>query len=121
MQTGVDIVKIDRFKKIMQDDKFLNKYFSKIETEYINKKSNKNQTVAGLYAAKEAVLKALGIGIGMGLDLKEIVINHDDNGAPFVEIDAKMQYYLNTKGCSNISISISHDREYAISFCVINW
>ncbi len=120
MQTGVDIIKISRFEKLMQDDKFLNKYYSKIETEYINKKSNKIETIAGLYAAKEAVLKALGIGIGRGLDLKEIAINHDDNGAPFVEVDAKMQYYLNAKGCSNISVSISHDGEYAISFCVIN-
>ena len=120
MQNGIDIVKIDRFEKLLENDSFLNKYFAKIECEYINQKNNKVETVAGLYAAKEAVLKALGIGIGRGLDLKEVVINHDDKGAPFVEIDAKIQYYLNSKGCSSISVSISHDADYAVAFCVID-
>lgn len=119
MQNGVDIVQISRFEKLYENDSFLNKYFSKSECEYIGKKNNKVQTIAGLYAIKEAVLKALGIGIGRGLDLKEIVINHDDNGAPFIEVDAKIQYYLNSKGCSNISVSNSHDGDYAVAFCVI--
>lgn len=120
MQNGVDIVQISRFEKLLQNDSFLKKYFNKIEWEYISQKNNKTETVSGLYAIKEAVLKSLGIGIGNGLDLKEIVINHDVNGAPFVEIDAKMQYYLSLKGCSNISVSTSHDGDYTVAFCVIN-
>ena len=120
MQNGVDIVQISRFEKLMHNESFLNKYFSKIECEYISQKNKKIETVAGLYAIKEAVLKTLGIGIGNGLNLKDIVINHDKNGAPFIEIDAKIQYYLNLKGCLNIAISVSHDGDYAVAFCVIN-
>ena len=119
MQTGIDIVKIDRLAKYQDDEKFLNKYFSKTEVEYIKSKQNGLQTLAGLYACKEAVLKALGIGIGAGIDLKEISINHNKNGMPYVEIDAKLQYYLNLLNCKDISISISHDGDYAIAICVV--
>ena len=118
MQTGVDIVKIDRLKSYENDEKFLNKYFTKTEIEYLSKKHNKLETLAGLYACKEAVLKALGIGISRGLELKEICISHTSLGMPFVEVDAKIMFHLNNIGAKEISVSISHDGEYAIAFCV---
>ena len=122
MKTGVDIVEIKRLEKYVDDDKFLKKYFTISEIEYINNKrgESKLQALAGLYASKEAVLKTFGIGIGRGLELKEICINHDEFGQPFVEVDAKIQHYLNINGCSEIAVSISHEKEYAIAFCVIN-
>jgi len=120
METSVDIVKISRFEKYENDDKFLNKYFSNDEVNYINQKANKLQTMAGIYAAKESILKALGIGIGAGLQLKEVVISHNHLNKPYVEVDATIQHYLDSVGCSNLSISISHDGDYAVAFCVIN-
>ena len=119
MESGVDIVKIDRFEKHIDDLKFLSKYFSPAEQEYISKKQNKKETLAGLFCAKEAVLKALGIGIGSGLDLRDISILHNDQGRPVVDVSAKLFYYLNAKNCNEVSISISHDGEYAVAFCVI--
>lgn len=120
METGVDIVKIERLKKYENDEKFLNKYFSKIEVEYILNKTKKLETLAGIFACKEAVLKALGLGIGRGIELKELVINHNDYGRPFVEVDAKIQFYLQNLGCSNISVSITHDGDYAIAYCALS-
>lgn len=120
MEVGIDIVKIERLKKHENNEKFLNKYFAKTEIEYISKKTKKVVTLAGLYACKEAVLKALGLGIGRGVELKEIVVNHSNLGKPFIEIDAKIQYYLQNLGCSNIAVSISHDGDYAVAYCVIN-
>ncbi len=120
METGVDIVKISRFEKYENDEKFLKKYFSSDEIKYILKKVKKVETMAGIFAAKEAVLKAFGIGIGYGMQLKEISINYTKSNKPFIEVDAKIQHYLNNLGCSSISISISHDGDYAVAFCVIN-
>ena len=120
MESGVDIVKIDRFEKHIDDLKFLNKNFSSAEQEYISKKQNKKETLAGLFCAKEALLKALGLGIGAGLDLRDISILHNEQGRPVVDITAKVFYYLNAKNCNQISISISHDGEYAVAFCVIS-
>ena len=120
METGIDIVKIDRLEKYQDNERFLKKFFSKEEIEYICSKQNKLQSLAGLYATKEALLKALGIGIGAGINLCEISILHDSLGKPFVEITSQIQYYLSQKNCNQISISISHDGEYAIAICVIS-
>ena len=119
MKNGVDIAKIDRFEKLSQNQSFLDKYLSNEEKNYLQQKENKAQTLAGIYSAKEAVLKALGLGIGNGLNLADISISHNDKGAPFVLIDAKINYYLMQNGCSEIAVSISHDGDYAIAFCVI--
>lgn len=120
MQCGVDIVKIDRFEKSAKDENFLKKYFSNEEQKYIEQKQNPKQTIAGIFCAKEAVLKAFGIGIGAGLNLSEISILHDSLGMPYVDVTAKIFYYLNQKNCNEISVSISHDGDYAVAFCVIN-
>lgn len=117
MQVGVDIVKIERFTELLTSS-FLNKYFTESEQEYIQSKANKTQTLAGLYACKEAVLKALGIGIGNGIRLNEINIIHK-NGQPFIEVTSQIDYYLNKLNCSQISVSISHDGDYAVAFCTI--
>ena len=120
MECGIDIVEIKGFEKLLETESFLNKYFTAQEIEYINSKTNKAQTVAGLYACKEAVLKAFGIGIGGGIDLKEINILHQ-NGRPKVEITAKIDYHLAELACNQLSVSISHDGEYATAICVIVW
>ena len=119
MQCGVDISKIDRFEKFLNDDKFIKKYFTANEVEYINSKRNKVQTLAGLFSAKEAFLKALGIGIGAGLDLLDICISHNNQGMPQIEITPKIQYYISKIGANDVSVSISHDGDYAIAFCTV--
>lgn len=118
MKNGVDIVDISRLKKLNLD-LFLNKYFSKREIEYINSKHCALQTIAGMFSAKEAFLKAVGIGIGNGINLKEIEILHSDIGQPYIDITPQINYYINAQNCSSISLSISHDGEYAVAFCII--
>ena len=120
MECGVDIAKIERFVTDVENQKFLNKFFNQVEIEYINSKSNKAQTLAGLFCAKEAFLKALGIGIGRELALKEICIIHDNLGSPQIELTPKTNYFLSKNNAQNVSISISHDGDYAVAFCVIS-
>ena len=115
MEVGIDIVKIDRIEKIENIDGFLNKYFTPNEIKYINSKHNMFETVAGLYACKEAILKSLKIGIGNGINLKELEISHDSNNAPIVEIDAKLMSFLIKVNANEIKVSISHDGDYAIA------
>ena len=119
MEVGVDIVQVSRIEKMQNQNGFLNKYFAKSEIEHINKKNNKFQTIAGLYACKEAVLKAMGIGIGGGVRLSDICICHDQKGKPFIEVSAQINYYLNLKNCNSIAVSISHDGDFAVAFCTI--
>lgn len=121
MECGIDIVKIDRMVELSKNPAFVEKYFTLQEKEYLLSKNDSPQTMAGLYAAKEAVLKAFGLGIGGGIDLKDINILHQ-NGKPQIEVTPKINYYLVGKNCTQISVSISHDGDYAIAMCVLsNW
>lgn len=120
MEIGVDIVKIERFNKMLSDKDKLKKHFTDYEIEYIySKGENKLECLAGLFACKESVLKALGVGIFCDkLTMKEVEINHK-NGKPFIVISSKLFYYLQSVGGSDVKITISHDGDYAISECII--
>lgn len=120
MEIGVDIVKVERFEKLINDNKFLNKVYSNYEMNYIQQKGvNSVSTMAGLYCAKEAFLKAIGVGINGEIKLNEISIVHNNNGKPCVELNDKIISVLSKYGLKQIKISISHDKDYAISECII--
>ncbi len=118
MEIGCDICNIKRFEKWENNADFLTKHFTSKEIDYINSKSNKLNTLAGLFSAKEAAAKALGVGLGNGLSLKEIEITHDKIGKPNIEVTHKIMSLLVKISCEDIKISISHDGDYAISYCI---
>jgi len=120
MKVGVDIVLVNRFDDLIDDKEFLTKYFTTEEVNYISSKVHKNQTMAGIFAAKEAFLKALGIGIGKGLTLHEINVCYEKTGKPFIEQTPKIDNLLDEIGLNNIEISISHTDLNAVAFCVLN-
>ena len=76
---GLDLCGISRMEALLRDERFLNRYFTPAETAYVHAKgAGAAQTLAGLYAAKEAVLKAMGVGIA--LPLQEVEIFHGSGG-----------------------------------------
>ena len=119
---GVDIVKAERILGVFEKDSN-NKVFTQREVEYINQKSTmignkvtqKASTIAGIYAAKEAFLKAFGLGLGEGINLFEIEIDHKQSGQPFIVINHKIKSYLELSQVKTINVSISHDGEYAVA------
>lgn len=119
MRTGVDIIEIKRIEKILERRRysFYKKVFTYSEIEYIESKGNSYKTVAGLFATKESVSKLLGTGIG-NLNWKDVEILHDENGRPFINMNFKIGKYLEKLGLNSIEISISHEKEYAISFSI---
>ena len=112
---GVDMVEIKRVEKLLQDDRFLRRYFSPEEQTYIQSKNAVSaQTMAGIFAAKEAFCKAVGTGIT--LPLREIAITHSPTGQPcyHLEGEAFARY-----GHLNRHLSIAHDGGCAIAFCLL--
>jgi holo-[acyl-carrier protein] synthase len=101
---GVDIIKISRFreKKYADNRVFYQKIFSKKEIEYCLKHKDPYPHFAGKFAAKEAIIKATGKKIS----LNQIVINNKTNGLEIIIEGIKKP---------DILISISHEKEYAIS------
>ena len=111
---GVDLVKTDRFLSLKDNDKFMESCFTKNELTYIKKCNNSISTIAGIYASKEAFLKAIKKGIN-NYSLKDIEISHNDNNDPFIILHND----LKDISINNISLSISHDGDYAIAMVSI--
>ena len=113
---GVDIVKISRIEKAYKKwgKKFLSRIYTDYEKEYIFKKADIFQSMAGIYSAKEAVAKALGTGIG-SINFIDIEITHDSFGKPHVNIS---QEFKNEMSIRDLSLSISHDGDYVVAFVI---
>lgn len=111
---GVDILKIDRVEKLKRHKNFYQRIFTSKETSYIKSKNESNETIAGLYCAKEAVSKLFGTGLGARLWFKDIEILHD-KGAPYINLDnRKLKILLDYRKIDRIDISITHEKEYAV-------
>lgn len=120
MLVGVDVLDVDRVVKLVENDNFLNKYFTEYEKEYVKNRPYPEQSLAGIFSTKEAFLKALGIGIGGGIDLKEIEVNHYPTGKPYLILNSiKAQEKLDEFGVTAIDVSISHTDSVCTAICVL--
>ena len=120
MLVGIDVLDVVRMEKFVQNEHFLDKYFTQYEIEYVSRTNRQTLSLAGLFAAKEAFLKALGIGIGGGIALNDIEIRHDANGKPFLNVlSNKSKIMLKTMSVEEIAISISHTGEIATAICIV--
>ncbi len=115
---GIDIVEVKRIEKAMKYQGFLTKLFTENEREYLRGRGFSVQTVAGMYAAKEAVAKALGTGIAEGIGTQDIEIMHDSLGKPYAVLYRKAQQKMEEKQLSGMELSISHEKSYAVSVCM---
>ena len=111
---GFDLCEIARMERMLENDRFLQRYFLEDEIAYIHSRGRgAAQTLAGMFAAKEALAKALGTGIIF--DLKEVRIVHDEAGKPGYVLDGKA---AETAGGDRFLLSISHDGGTAGAVCV---
>lgn len=115
---GVDIVEISRIERILKGNSlFLNKIFNEEEIVYLKSRNLRYEYVAGRFAAKEAVSKALGTGF-TGFSFKDIIIKNTEIGKPIVELKKKAKEIAGKDGKYKMHLSISHSRENAIAYAV---
>ncbi len=114
--TGIDIVKIERIKKSMENPRFLERVFHKAELALFEQKKFAPQTVAGNFAVKEAFSKALGSGIS-GFELNEVCTLRDNKGKPCLVLYGKAKESLGE--IESIDVSISHTDTDAIAVVTI--
>ena len=109
---GLDMCEIARMQRWLEDDYSLRRLFTEEEQAYISSKgAAAAQTMAGLFAAKEAVLKALGTG--MTIPMTDICITHTELGQPVVTLSGKA---ADTGG--RVHLSITHEGGMAAAFAV---
>ncbi|MGL1890249.1 MAG: holo-ACP synthase [Spirochaetaceae bacterium] len=118
--TGIDLTKISRFKKLINNQSFLDKFFNTSEIEYVKSRGvGAAQSLAGRFAAREAFYKALGTGFN-GFNSKDITVINDSNGKPHIEPNQKVKDKLDLMAEKwSIHLSISHEKEYAIAQVIL--
>lgn len=126
---GTDIIEIRRIRDAVEkNERFLTRFFTETEIEYFRSRNLRPETTAGRFAAKEAVVKALGTGF-RGFGLKDVEIVNNDLGKPEVWLHGKAKFtaeaaITNLSTCREenynfrIHISISHSQENAAAFAV---
>lgn len=113
--TGVDIIEISRIAKAITNERFIKRVYT--DDEWVESKGLSHR-LAGFFAAKEALLKAMGTGLA-GFSWQEIAVRHDANGAPVLQVNREVARYLQELNVSKIHVSISHCREYAVAHVVL--
>tara|TARA_B100001765_G_scaffold80560_1_gene49305 strand:+ start:491 stop:877 length:387 start_codon:yes stop_codon:yes gene_type:complete len=116
LTTGVDIIEIPRIKQVLDryGQRFLDRVFTPSEIDYCN---GRPPNLAGRFAVKEATMKALGTGV-RGVRWKDIEVVRADSGAPSVKLYGRAKKRAEQLRVCEISVSISHSREYAVAFVV---
>lgn len=116
---GTDIVEIDRIRKAISNQRFVERVYSKAEQEYCYSRGKSGPaSFAGRFAAKEAVLKAFGTGLREG-NLTDIEIINDELGCPKLRLSGYFAEAADRMEMTNVLLSISHAKEYAVAQCIM--
>jgi holo-[acyl-carrier protein] synthase len=118
---GTDIVEIARIGEILerQGERFVDRILSPSEKLQYQQLSDGVAFVAKRFAAKEAIAKALGTGIGRGVSFQDMVISNDEKGAPMAECFNTAAEIMQARGGQKMLISLADERRYATAYAVL--
>jgi holo-[acyl-carrier protein] synthase len=115
---GTDIEEVYRFRSVRNKRRFLKRVFSERELSYFRAKGNKAETLAGIFASKEAVVKALTQLLGVKYTVADFEINHDKQGFPIVSMRNSRKGVIRFPRGLRISLSITHTRTEAFAVVI---
>ena len=115
---GIDLVKVERMKEVMErwGQRFLEKVFTAGEISYCYGKRNPYLSFSVRFAAKEALIKALGSAVPVSL--KEIEVVNVDSGKPLLKVAGRVESFFKEKLIKKVHLSLSHEHEYGVA-CVV--
>lgn len=113
---GVDIVEISRIAQALENPKFKDKIYTTNEQQWLQGRAA--QSWAARFAAKEAVMKAIGRGFSQGVSFTEIEISTNELGQPSVSLSGATLALANDLGITKFTLSLSHSQELAIAYVI---
>ncbi|MBW7848161.1 MAG: holo-ACP synthase [Bacteroidales bacterium] len=117
---GTDIIEVARIEKQLANNQALkSKLFTHREQIYSEGKSTMYQHYAARFAAKEAFFKALGTGYRFGMAFHEIEVVNDELGKPVIHLHGKVADFLRENQIAHVHLSISHVKEMAVAYVVL--
>lgn len=117
---GTDIVEVIRIAQMIEKhgEVFLERVFTAREIAYCRARKHATEHYAGRWAAKEAILKCLGTGWAKGISWTDMEVRNDFSGAPRVGLFGAARERADTLGITDIWITISHCRAYAVAYAL---
>jgi len=118
---GIDLVENSRMEKIIKrwGRKFLGRIYSQGEIEYCGKYANESIHYGARFAAKESFLKALGLGLGMGVKLSDIEVVNNENGEPSLVLHGEAKRVMNKRKITKIHLSLTHTKTYSSAIVLL--
>jgi holo-[acyl-carrier protein] synthase len=119
--TGVDIIEVDRIRASHQrfGERFVNRVLRPAETAYCLSHRDAAPFLAARFAAKEAISKAFGTGIGSELGWQDMEVGRKASGEPFVILHDKGQALLEARGGSRVHLTLSHTQHHAVAVAIL--
>lgn len=119
LRTGVDIIEIERVARAYhrRPQLFMKRFFSEREARQLLCRVHPEKHLAARFAGKEAVFKVLGAGVGV-ISWTDVEILSQKNGEPFVRLHGAAATRAREQGISEIAVSLSHCRDYAVAQAV---
>jgi len=117
---GIDVVEVERIEAAIAHlgDAFIDRLFTAREREYCGKQKRPALHYAARFAAKEAVSKALGTGIGGQAGWLDMEVERAESGAPKMVFTGRAADFLAAEGIAEVQVSLSHAKEYAAANAV---
>ncbi|HEY7654549.1 MAG TPA: holo-ACP synthase [Methylomirabilota bacterium] len=114
---GVDLTQMPRLRRVVArwDERFLQRVFTEQEIAYCRRRRDPIPHFAARFAAKEATLKALGTGLRMGVNWRELEVRRERGQAPTMVLSGRCLAIAEAKGGRRVLLSLSHDGDYALA------
>ena len=118
---GTDILRIARIDEVVErlGDRFVGRILTPEEQEEYRASKMPHRLLAKRFAAKEAIAKALGTGIGRGVSWQDITIGHDEYGAPQVCLTGGALAVAMERGGNRVELSLADEAEYVVAFAIL--
>jgi holo-[acyl-carrier protein] synthase len=117
---GIDVIEVERIEEAVAEfgDRFLERIFTEEERVYCSRQKRPELHFAARWAAKEAVSKAFGTGIGSELAWTEVEVLRSDSGEPSLRLHGAGQSFAEREGIREVKISLTHAKSYAAANAV---
>jgi holo-[acyl-carrier protein] synthase len=119
--TGIDSVEISRIEEVFikRGPRFRDRVFTAGEIAYCEPRCSKFASYAVRFAAKEAVMKALGTGWAEGIAWRDIEVVRGEKGAPSIKLVRRAQELFNEMGARKVHLSLTHSRDIATAHVIL--
>jgi len=116
---GIDIVETSRVRRAVENERFLSRVYTEVEQAYCRSQGAQAvQSFAARFAAKEAVMKAFGVGLWKG-EFTDIEVLPEESGRPVLHLHGWFARRADALGVTAKHISLSHTKAYGAANCIL--